>query len=301
MASKILSFILIGSILLSGCAPQPPEIDVTVGGSAAVIIDARNGNVLFEKNPGAKYPPASTTKIMTAIVAIETLSLDTEVVPTAKALYVEPTIAGLKPGVKYKLRDLISAILIKSANDAARAIAFEISGSEKDFAIVMNKKAERIGMENTHFASASGLPTGEKDSQYTTATDLAKMIRYASRYHVILDAMSKEDAVIYGSDGKRIYLKTHNKSLFKYPDAPWGKTGYTIEARRTFAGVDPSYEPRIAFGLLRSNDLWNDIMTLKNKGLELYEMSKRTRLFEFLKWMSGQRERGREGAIAYSG
>ncbi len=157
----------------------------------------------------------------------------------------------------------------------------------------MNEKAKRIGMEDTHFATASGLPTGKKDSQHTTALDLAKMMRYAARYHIILEAMSKPEAVIYGSDGKRIYLKTHNKSLFKYPDGPWGKTGYTIEARRTFAGVDPSYEPRIAFGLLRSNDLWNDIMTLKNKGLELYELSRRTRLSEFLKWMRDQRARGR--------
>ena len=114
-------------------------------------------------------------------------------------------------------------------------------------------------MENTYFATASGLPTGKRDSQYTTARDLAHMMRYALRYNIILDLMSQKELEIFGSDNKVIYLKTHNKALLRSEKAPWGKTGYTKEAKRTFVGTDPSYRPVIVFGLLQSTDLWNDI------------------------------------------
>lgn len=277
----------ITALISSGCAREVPQVEVDINGRSAVIIDAKTGEVLYQKNPEGKFPPASTAKVMTAIIAVENLSLDEDITPTKKALYVEPTIAGLKPGVSYKTKDLISAILIKSANDAAGAIAEKIAGSEEEFALMMNDKAERIGMKNTYFATASGLPTGKKDSQYTTSEDLAKMMKYASRYKVILRTMSKKDETIYGSDGKRIYLKTHNKSLLREEDAPWGKTGYTREARRTFCGVDPSLEPKIAFGLLKSNRLWDDITTLKDKGLEIYELSPKGFFASIIDWIRG--------------
>ena len=281
------------AVLSSGCSRELPQVEVNVNGKGAVIVNAGTGEVLYAKNPEEKFPPASTTKVMTAILAVENLMLNEDITPTKKVLYVEPTVAGLKPGVSYKTKDLISAILIKSANDAAGALAEKISGSEKEFAFLMNEKAKRIGMRNTYFATASGLPTGKKDSQYTTAEDLAKMMRYASRYKIILRAMSRKDEVIYGSDGGRIYLKTHNKALLREKDAPWGKTGYTREARRTFCGVDPSMEPKIAFGLLKSNSLWSDIMTLKDKGLEIYKLSPKGFLVGIIDWVKGQRSDGK--------
>ena len=172
---------------------------------------------------------------------------------------------------------------------AGKAIAEKVAGSEDDFAVLMNEKAVEIGMENTHFRTASGLPTGKKDSQYTTAEDLAKMMRYASRYDIIMSNISRKDATIEGSDQKKIYLKTHNKALLREEDAPWGKTGYTREAKRTFAGTDPSAEPKIVFGLLKSNDLWDDITTLKDKGLEIYELSRRNILNDIADWVRAQR------------
>jgi serine-type D-Ala-D-Ala carboxypeptidase (penicillin-binding protein 5/6) len=276
-------------LFASGCSREIPTVEVDINARAAVIMDARTGRVLFEKSSGERYPPASTAKVMTAIVAIENLPLDSDVTPSAKALRVEPTIVGLKPGVTYKLRDLISAILIKSGNDAARAIAEKVAGSEENFAVMMNEKAREIGMENTYFQTASGLPTGKKDSQYTTAEDLAKMMRYASRYEVILTTMSRKDATIKGANEEKIYLKTHNRSLLRQDDAPWGKTGYTREARRTFAGIDPSTEPKIVFGLLKSDALWDDITTLKDKGLEIYELSRRSILADISDWVRAQR------------
>ncbi|MBD3296415.1 MAG: hypothetical protein GF392_03520 [Candidatus Omnitrophica bacterium] len=287
---------------LTGCSRDLPDIGIEVNGRAALIADAGSGKVLFAKNPEARFPPASTTKVMTAIVALENLSPDAEIVPRPSVVQVEPTIAGLKAGVSYELKDLLSAILIKSANDAAVVIAQAVAGSEKDFAAMMNEKAERIGMENTYFATASGLPTGRKDSQYTTVSDLARMMRYALRYDIILREMSKKSENIYGSDERRIYLKTHNKTLIRDGDeAPWGKTGYTREARRTFVGVDPSERPRIVFSLLRSNDLWEDIRVLKNKGLQLHELSRENIFSDILNWVSRQRKRGRRHADILSG
>ena len=210
---------------LAGCVQEEHNIEVDVNAKAAVILDVETGKVLYEKSPDKRFPPASTAKMMTAIVAIERLPLDTEITPTKEAVYVEPTIAGLKPGVTYKLEDLLAAILIKSGNDAARVIAVEVSGTEEDFAILMNEKAREIGMTDTNFMTASGLPTGRKDKQYTTARDLAVMMRYAAEHDVILEIISQKDKEIYGSNGKKIYLKTHNKSLLRDENAPGGKTG----------------------------------------------------------------------------
>lgn len=295
----IVYFTLFASFLvllsLSGCFQiEEPQIEIDISAKSAVIMDMETGRVLYEKDPDKRYPPASTTKIMTAVIAIESLPLDTEITPTKKSIYAEPTVAGLKPGVRYKLEDLISAILIKSANDAAKVIAIRVAGSEEEFARRMNEKAEDIGMTNTYFLTASGLPTGKKDKQYTTAKDLATLMRYASRYDVIMANVSQKTANIYGSDGKKIYLKTHNKALLRSDNAPWGKTGYTREARRTFAGCDPSTRPRISFGLLKSNDLWDDITTLKDTGLELHEFSNRTFFSKLMEWIRYERVLGKE-------
>jgi len=267
---------------------QPINVDA----KAAIIIEAKDGEVFFDKDPDKRYPPASTAKVMTAIVAIENAHLDKRIIPSREALRVEPTVAGLKPGISYKLKDLLAAILIKSANDAAQAIAEGVAGSQQDFVVLMNEKAVRIGMENTYFANPSGLPTARKDSQHTTARDLAKMMKYASRYKIILELMSKSEKSIYGSDKKEIYLRTHNKSLLRYDDAPWGKTGYTIEARRTFVGTDPALRPRIVFALLKSDELWADIMILKREGLQLYKENNRTFLSDLFRWLKEQRSQG---------
>ncbi|MFH1797900.1 MAG: serine hydrolase [Candidatus Omnitrophota bacterium] len=255
------------------------EARLDINARTAVIVNARTGRLIYKKNVNEKFPPASTSKIMTAIVAIENLALDEKVIPSKNITKVEPTAAPLNPGVEYVLKDLIYAMLVKSANDAALAVAEGVSGSEVKFVELMNEKARGINMRNTYFANASGLPTGIKDNQYTTAEDLAKMMRYALRYGIILDAVSKKEENIRGSDGKNIHLRTHNNTLFREGGEAWGKTGYTKEAKRTFVGVDPSSEPKIIFALLQSDDLWNDIVKLKEYGLKA---SKRNRFLPFL-------------------
>lgn len=265
-----------------GKARVPEPVCVNVNAKSAIIIEAKSGKVLFEKNADHKLPPASMVKVMTAMVVMDRMPLHRRVIAGDSAIRVEPTIAGIRPGESYEVGDLIAAVLIKSANDAAVVLAEAVSGSEKRFVDLMNRKARALGMKNTRFTSASGLPSkSKKNKQYTTARDMARMMRYALRYKYIIETMAKTEDTIYGSDNVRLYLKTHNRSLFSKNGASWGKTGYTMEARRTFVGIDPSMKPKIVFSLLKSDDLWNDISTLKNKGLTIY--NKRHKKLSFKK------------------
>ena len=285
ITSHVLCSLLLAAFALSGCSNETIQMDVS--GKGAVICEMRSGEVLFEKNPDRKFPPASTAKVMTAIIAVENVPLDEEIVPTEEAVDVEPTVAGLTAGVKYSLESLVEALLIKSGNDAARVIAHHIAGDEAAFSNLMNAKALELGMENTYFANASGLPTGRKDSQFITAKDLCILMRYAARNETLLRVLSVKEKDIKGDDEKSISLKTHNRSLFMRDDAPWGKTGYTREARRTFAGVDPSLEPKIVFALLKSNNLWEDILALNDQGIAAYEFNHRSLFKRIAGWMTG--------------
>lgn len=267
-------YIILGLLVvcaLAGCFREVPPLEIYVSARSAMIVEAKSEKVLFEKNADERLQPASTVKIMTAVIAMEMLPLESRIIPTGSITRVEPVNAGLEPGVQYSLKDLISAMLIKSANDAAVAVAEGVSGSEEAFVRLMNRKAKDIGMEDTNFTNASGLPAGNRSDQYTTAGDLVKMMRHALKYRFLLEIMSKKEADIYGSDNKRIHFRTHNRSLFFEEHASWGKTGYTVKAGRTFVGVDPSYRPRIIFAFLRSSSLWNDIAVLKNQGLKIYK------------------------------
>ncbi|MCK5451625.1 MAG: D-alanyl-D-alanine carboxypeptidase [Candidatus Omnitrophica bacterium] len=289
MRKKLYVIVVMLTLMATGCVRE--QVEININAKCAIIEERENGLVLFEKNADLRFPPASTAKVMTAVVAIENKDLDADIIISRDAVMTEPTVAGLNLGVRYKLGDLIPAILVKSANDAAVAIAENISGSETAFAILMNSKAKELRMDNTYFVTASGLPTGKKDEQYTTARDLAILMRYAARYKVILDAMSRKEMTIYGSDKKVIKLKTHNRALFKSDSAPWGKTGYTKEAKRTFIGVDPSASPKIVFSVLQSNTLWKDITTLNENGIMMYGQNHQNILSSLVTWIKSQRQR----------
>ncbi len=272
-------------------AREVPSVEIDVNAKSAMIMEAGSGKVLFEKDADERLQPASTVKVMTAIVAMENLPLESEVIPTTSVVEVEPTVIELQPGTRYSLEDLISAILIKSANDAAVAIAEAVAGSEEDFVELMNRKAVEIGLKDTYYTNASGLPAVNREDQYTTARDLVTLMRYARRYKFLMNTLSKKETDIYGSDNKRIHLGTHNRSLFSKKGVSWGKTGYTIKAGRTFVGVDPSHRPRIIFALLKSKKLWHDIAVLKNRGLEVYRERRRNIFVNIINWIGGQEKK----------
>ncbi|MBF0493977.1 MAG: D-alanyl-D-alanine carboxypeptidase [Candidatus Omnitrophica bacterium] len=246
---------------------EPVIRNLELSARSAVIMDAESGCILYAKNADLRLLPASTAKVMTVIVALENRDLDSLIKASPNVKRVETTRVGLTPGAEYKLRDLVLAALINSANDAAITIAEGISGSEEAFAELMTEKAKKLGMFNTEFTTASGLPQKPKDTQYTTAYDLAVMMRYVTRNAFILETMSQRFGVIQGSDGKKIYLRTHNRTVRRNSDVVWGKTGYTRRAKKTFVGCDASLKPKIVFAMMKSDNLWVDVKKLKCAGL----------------------------------
>lgn len=233
-----------------------------------VVMDIDDGRVLCAKRPYLRLPAASTVKVMTAIVALENSSLNKPVVISSNAAATEPSKAYLGEGATYTTNDLLQALLISSANDAAVALAESVGGTEENFAKIMDKKARALGMKNTHFINASGLPD-KKKRHYTTAYDLAMLMRYAAKNSVFNEIISMQASAIKGSDGRRIYLRNHNKLLKSNPKFVVGKTGYTLKARHCFLGADHGERKNIVFSLLYSHSPWQDIKRLVSYGLQL--------------------------------
>ncbi len=269
----MLRWALIGALFFTQTAFASPAKtllgnSLTVSARSAVIVDAKSGKVLYEKNPGLKLPPASTAKLMTVLVVLEKKSPREEVLIENSDTEVATSKAGLTAGVKYNVGDLIMATLIASSNDAATALARHVAGTEDTFARLMNEKAAKLGMHDTHFVNATGLPDKQKN-QYSTAGDLTKLLRYAYRDKRIDRVLELMTIVIRGSDGKDIILKNHNKMLWKEPKFVKGKTGWTFASRHTFVGTNFGIDKKIAFALLGSKEPWTDIRRLASFGLLL--------------------------------
>ena len=237
-----------------------------VTAKAYVIVDAETGRILYGKNPDLKLPPASTTKVMTVLIARQELSMKKTIVIGRLAADVPPSKAGLTPGAAYKVEDLIKAALVSSSNDAAVALAEAVAGSEREFANRMNLKARQLGMNDTFFVNATGL-TDKRRKQYTTAYDLTKLMRAAVKDKTLDDLMEIIETTISGSDGKMIPLRAHNKMLWKTPKFIKGKTGYTNASLHTFVGTDYSSNKSITFAILSSQKPWTDIERVVKIGL----------------------------------
>lgn len=251
-----------GNETLFARAVQPPFLDA----QSAIILDFNSGRVLYNKNSFAKLPPASTVKVMTAVIALERLPLDRPVAVSRLAFNASPSRAGLTCFATYKARDLIIATLVSSSNDAAIALAEAVSGDQENFAQLMNAKAKSLGMVNTNFINATGLPDKQNKEQYTTAYDLARFMQYAARDKRIDQIMGIMTTAISGSDGRHILLKSHNKMLWLTPKYVKGKTGWTMASKHTFVGTDYSENKKIAFALLGSKKPWTDIERLASFG-----------------------------------
>ncbi|MDK2887699.1 D-alanyl-D-alanine carboxypeptidase (penicillin-binding protein 5/6) [Desulfofundulus australicus DSM 11792] len=210
---------------------SPPTPQVT--GKAAVLMDARNGQILYEKNADQPMYPASTTKILTAIIALERSRLDEVVTVSRKATLVEGSAIGLQEGERVTMEDLLYALLLASANDAAVAIAEHVAGSVPAFATLMNEKARSIGAKESNFRNPNGLPDPQ---HYTTAHDLALIARYAMQNPTFRTIVSTRLKQIHRPDADRSkgppqeHLWNHNRLLSSYEGAIGIKTGYTVEA-----------------------------------------------------------------------
>jgi len=231
---------------------------ITLVAPSAVLLDGYTQQVLYARSPHAKRAPASTTKLLTAIVVLDHLSLDKEVRIPPGMHRIQPSKIGLQTGERFYVRDLVRAALIKSANDAAEALAIIVAGSRPAFAKLMNQKVRAIGGKNSRFVNASGLPAS---GQYSTAYDLAKIMVAASRYPFIVSTLQTRETVIYSRGGRRIPLSNCNKMLWRTAGVI-GKTGWTRAARHCFAGRVQSGGKTIFVGLMGSKSrqyLWSDL------------------------------------------
>ena len=201
---------------------------------AAVAMDAVTGRVLYAKNPDNFLMPASTTKLMTALVVLDHASLSDVVTVSKRAAITPPTKVGLKEGDRVTIEALLQAALVRSANDAAVALAEAVAGTEEEFVNLMNKKAAEIGAENTRFINANGLP-GE--GQHITAYDLAKIMRVAIQSPVLKEILNKRVTEVSTQSGRRVLITNTNKLLWHDEDIVGGKTGYTRQARHCLVCV----------------------------------------------------------------
>ncbi|ACL74869.1 D-alanyl-D-alanine carboxypeptidase family protein [Ruminiclostridium cellulolyticum] len=195
-----------------------------VSAGAAIVMDVQSGRVLYEKNAYKRSSIASTTKIMTAIVALENGSDGEDVIVSKKAASIWGSRVGLKMGKIYKLGNLLNALMIRSGNDAAIAIAEHVGGSVEAFAEMMNRKAAEIGATNTNFVTPHGL---DAPQHYSTPYDLALITQYALKNKKFCKIVSTKSSTFEGNP-----INNTNEMLSLYPGADGVKTGYTGQAGR---------------------------------------------------------------------
>lgn len=198
-----------------------------------ILKDMSTSKVLMSKNSKKRIQPASLTKILTAIIAIESGKLGNVVTIPEEATNVEPTKAGFDPGEKIRLVDLVKASMVRSSNDAAFAIAYYLGGSVKGFAGIMNRKAKEIGMKHSHFTNPAGYDRDVYAGHYSTADDLLLLTEYAIGNEIFNRVVALDSVSFYEQETKKKYfLKSSNKLLENYPYAVGIKTGYTLRAGR---------------------------------------------------------------------
>jgi len=237
---------------------------------AAALMEAETGALLYGKEALRRRAPASLTKIMTAIVAIERGILDDEVRIPARAAYIHGSSMHLRPGDVFTLRDLLWGLLMVSGNDAALAIAIHVGGgSEAEFVKMMNEKAFEIGAYQTRFANPHGLTA---PNHYSTAYDLALITRYALQYELFREIVGTTQREVTGRDrrgNKRtILLNNTNKLLHAYPGADGVKTGTTAAAGRCLVASARRGGLRLIAVVLHAADRWYEARRLLDYGFE---------------------------------
>lgn len=241
---KILQKILSISLFISMFLFKIPtyslnKTDLSIKSKSAILITPQSSNVIFEKNAYEKFYPASTTKILTAIIILESLDLDERIKVSQKAASINGTKLGIYAGGFYTVEDLLYGLLLNSGNDCAIALAEHFSGSEAKFSEVMNKKARSIGAYNSNFVNPSGL---HHENHYTCAYDLGKILSYAIKNKKFVEISTSKSHNVLGTNGDFFKIYNQNQLLLKngkyyYEHALLGKTGFTTPAQYTFAAT----------------------------------------------------------------
>jgi D-alanyl-D-alanine carboxypeptidase (penicillin-binding protein 5/6) len=238
--------------------PLSLEARYTVSCRSVIFSDSTRVKRLYGKRVHERVLPASTTKVMTALMVLEKLSLDDWVTVSHPATLPQPTKLHMKAGDRYRVRDLMYAILLNSANDGAVVLAEAVSGSHANFVRDMNRRAREIGARNTRFANANGLPS--KEAQYTTAYDMYLIFRRALRHEFFREAIKTKRHAIRSRDGREHALKSHNRIFsFDWKNKIYGKTGYTRAAGACFTGTIQKGNSTLIMAFFNCPRRWDDI------------------------------------------
>ena len=259
---------LLGDLYENTTPSLPPALR-GVSARSAILINADTGDILFRQNEAAKLPMASTTKLMTALIACEALPPDTPVTVTAQAVGVEGSSIYLTEGETLPLESLVYALLLSSANDAAVAIAVAVAGSVDAFADMMNQKATELGLVSTHFVNPHGLDDPE---HYTTAADLAKIAQAALKNPTVKEIMGTQRKTIPHRDESSVrLLLNHNKLLRSYEGAIGGKTGFTKKSGRCLVSIACRDGLSLIAVTLNAPDDWRDHTAMLDYGFSMYQ------------------------------
>ncbi|WP_316569747.1 D-alanyl-D-alanine carboxypeptidase family protein [Neobacillus sp. YIM B06451] len=269
---KRTAIIILLLTLIFGMHPLRPKAAFSVSGQAAVLMEQKTGRVLFEKQPHTPMRIASITKIMTAILAIESGKMDRYVKVSEHAVRTEGSSIYLKAGERITLEDLVYGLMLRSGNDAAAAIAEFVGGSEEGFAFLMNHKAAEIGMYNTVFSNPHGLDN--RENHYSTAYDMALLTRYAMNNEVYRKISGTK--IHRAANPEEVWdreWRNKNRLLSMYTYCTGGKTGYTKRAKRTLVTTAKKGNMELIAVTLNAPDDWNDHIGMFESGFATFDMA----------------------------
>ena len=240
-----------------------------VSARSAVLLDAESGQILYGKDEHTRRGMASTTKIMTALVALEHSHLDDTVIVSPEACGVEGSSVYLFPEEEITMEALLYALMLQSANDAAEAIAYAVSGSIEGFVALMNEKADALGLSATHFDNPHGL---DGETHYTTAYELAKIAAAALENETFREIVGteKKEIPLHNGEATRL-LVNHNRLVREYDDIIGVKTGYTRACGRTLVSAAEQNGVTLICVTLDDGNDWLDHRALLDYGFSLYE------------------------------
>jgi D-alanyl-D-alanine carboxypeptidase (penicillin-binding protein 5/6) len=265
---QILYYLVFAILLLSAVQPAFSFSRKGIAAKAWIVID-ENDSVLAEKFPSAKLPPASTVKLMTAMVALDRLDPAASVTVSSRARAARSVKPRLLTADVLTVSDLLHLALMRSINAAAVALAEAAGGSENAFVAMMNQKAKEIGANDTHFETASGLPKGR---QYTTARDLTIILKKAITYPLIREILGKKEWLVKTAAGRELYLSSTDNLLWSRSDMIGGKTGFTCSARHCFVGAMDTEKGLLYTAVLGApsrSRLWKSTLMLAEIGTRL--------------------------------
>lgn len=256
----------LGAGLAEDSLPNLPERPV-VKAAALYMVELKTGRVLLEKNSTRRLPPASLTKIMTALIALESTSLQ-EVVKIDSRAVVHHSSYNFRPGEEFLIRDLVTAMLVVSANDACEAVAWHIGGDNQRFVSMMNERARELGLKNTHFANPCGF---DAPKHYSTAADLAKLTERALQepiFSMMVRTLVRDITTVDGA--RKMSLHSTNELLID-PEVNGVKTGYTSKAGRCLIASMFKDGHRLLLVGLNLMDQWEQASRLLRYGHEILQ------------------------------